>query len=61
MNLIAETKKEIFDAILRGHVDFESDPWLSISESAKDLVHKMLSSDPSKRIIVAEVLGIVSC
>ncbi|KAK6946912.1 Protein kinase domain [Dillenia turbinata] len=45
----------IFDAILRGHLDFESDPWPSISTSTKDLVRKMLMQDPKKRITSSEV------
>ncbi|XP_010929942.1 calcium-dependent protein kinase 2 [Elaeis guineensis] len=52
----AETEKGIFDAILQGHIDFESDPWPSISNSAKDLVKKMLTQDPKRRITSAQVL-----
>jgi calcium-dependent protein kinase len=52
----AENEKGIFDAILKGEIDFESDPWPSISDSAKDLVRKMLTPDPRKRITPAEVL-----
>jgi calcium-dependent protein kinase len=52
----AETEKGIFDAILQGEIDFESQPWPSISESAKDLVRKMLAQDPKKRITSAQVL-----
>ncbi|KAK9673890.1 hypothetical protein RND81_12G196600 [Saponaria officinalis] len=52
----AETEKGIFDAILQGHIDFESKPWPSISNGAKDLVRKMLTADPKKRITAAEVL-----
>lgn len=54
----AETEKGIFDAILKGHIDFESEPWPSVSSSAKDLVRKMLTKDPKKRITAAQVLGI---
>ncbi|VAH29596.1 unnamed protein product [Triticum turgidum subsp. durum] len=39
-----------------GEIDFESQPWPSISESAKDLVRKMLAQDPKKRISSAQVL-----
>lgn len=53
----AETEKGIFDAILEGHIDFESQPWPSISNSAKDLVRKMLTADPKRRISAADVLG----
>ncbi|KZV22397.1 calcium-dependent protein kinase [Dorcoceras hygrometricum] len=52
----AETEKGIFDSILRGHIDFDSEPWPSISPSAKDLVRRMLTQDPKKRITAAEVL-----
>lgn len=53
-----ETEKGIFNAILEGELDFESEPWPSISDSAKDLVRKMLTQDPKKRITSAQVLGI---
>lgn len=52
----AETEKGIFDAILEGVIDFESQPWPSISRSAKDLVQKMLTQDPRKRITSTQVL-----
>ncbi|PIN08573.1 Ca2+/calmodulin-dependent protein kinase, EF-Hand protein superfamily [Handroanthus impetiginosus] len=52
----AETEKGIFDAILREDVDFDSNPWPSISNSAKDLVRKMLTKDPKKRISSSQVL-----
>ncbi|GMJ10324.1 calmodulin-domain protein kinase 9 [Hibiscus trionum] len=52
----AETEKGIFDAILEGELDFESDPWPSISDSAKDLVRRMLTQDPKKRITSSQVL-----
>ncbi|XP_058072446.1 calcium-dependent protein kinase 19-like [Magnolia sinica] len=52
----AETEKGIFDAILQGDIDFEAKPWPSISNSAKDLVRKMLTHDPRKRITSVQVL-----
>ncbi|EXB53814.1 Calcium-dependent protein kinase 15 [Morus notabilis] len=52
----AETEKGIFDAILEGEIDFESKPWPSISTTAKDLIRRMLTQDPKKRITSAEVL-----
>ncbi|WRX29751.1 Protein kinase domain - like 10 [Theobroma cacao] len=51
-----ETEKGIFDAILEGEIDFESQPWPSISDSAKELVCRMLTQDPKKRITSAQVL-----
>ncbi|XP_050366384.1 calcium-dependent protein kinase 11-like [Argentina anserina] len=52
----AETESGIFRQILQGKVDFESEPWPSISESAKDLMLKMLERDPRRRITAHEVL-----
>ncbi|KAF3451717.1 hypothetical protein FNV43_RR07813 [Rhamnella rubrinervis] len=52
----AETEKGIFNAILQGQIDFLTQPWPSISDSAKDLVRKMLTQDPKRRITSAEVL-----
>ncbi|XP_075639029.1 calcium-dependent protein kinase 11-like [Castanea sativa] len=52
----AETETGIFRQILQGNIDFESAPWPSISESAKDLIRKMLERDPRKRISAHEVL-----
>ncbi|KAK7253071.1 hypothetical protein RIF29_37477 [Crotalaria pallida] len=53
----AENEQGIFDAILRGHIDFASDPWPSISTNAKDLVKKMLRADPKERLSAVDVLG----
>ncbi|XP_055807726.1 calcium-dependent protein kinase 4 [Solanum dulcamara] len=52
----AETQQGIFDAVLKGHIDFDSDPWPLISESAKDLIRKMLCMQPSERLTAHEVL-----
>ncbi|KAJ0077022.1 hypothetical protein Patl1_35604 [Pistacia atlantica] len=54
--LSLETQQGIFDAVLKGHIDFESDPWPVISNSAKDLIRKMLCSQPSERLTAHEVL-----
>ncbi|CAA7389020.1 unnamed protein product [Spirodela intermedia] len=53
----AESENGIFNAILRGHVDFTSDPWPNISSGAKDLVRKMLNSDPKQRLTAFQVLN----
>ncbi|KAI5592803.1 hypothetical protein POPTR_004G207300v4 [Populus trichocarpa] len=52
----AETQQGIFDAVLKGYIDFDSDPWPVISDSAKDLIRKMLCSQPSERLTAHEVL-----
>jgi calcium-dependent protein kinase len=41
---------------MRAKLDFESEPWPSISDSAKDLVRNMLTRDPKKRFSAHEVL-----
>ncbi|KAL4585105.1 hypothetical protein LXL04_009720 [Taraxacum kok-saghyz] len=52
----AETQQGIFDAVLKAHIDFDSDPWPLISESGKDLIKKMLCPQPSKRLTAHQVL-----
>ncbi|ESR65607.1 hypothetical protein CICLE_v100083381mg, partial [Citrus x clementina] len=52
----AETKKGTYDAILQGEIDFETDPWPSISSTAKGLVRRMLTKDPKRRITAAQIL-----
>nr|AEY99980.1 calcium-dependent protein kinase [Nicotiana tabacum] len=51
-----ETEQGIFEQVLKGELDFVSEPWPTISESAKDLVRKMLVRDPKKRLTAHEVL-----
>lgn len=52
----SETQQGIFDAVLKGHIDFDSDPWPLISDSAKDLIRKMLCSNPKERLTAHQVL-----
>ncbi|KAJ4882944.1 Calcium-dependent protein kinase 7 [Raphanus sativus] len=52
----AETEQGVAQAIIRSVIDFKRDPWPRVSESAKDLVRKMLEPDPKKRLSAAEVL-----
>lgn len=51
-----ETEQGIFEQVLKGELDFISEPWPNISESAKDLVRKMLVRDPKRRLTAHEVL-----
>ncbi|XP_074565936.1 calcium-dependent protein kinase 26-like [Curcuma longa] len=53
----AETQQGIFEAVIKGVIDFDSDPWPLISESAKDLIRKMLHSPPSERLTAHQVLS----
>ncbi|PKI76590.1 hypothetical protein CRG98_003049 [Punica granatum] len=52
----AESEQGIFEEVLHGDLDFSSDPWPTISDSAKDLVKKMLVRDPKRRLSAHEVL-----
>lgn len=52
----SETEQGIFEQVLKGDLDFASEPWPSISESAKDLVRRMLVRDPKRRLTAPEVL-----
>ncbi|XP_047329805.1 calcium-dependent protein kinase 20-like [Impatiens glandulifera] len=51
-----ESEQGIFEQVLKGELDFISEPWPSISDGAKDLVRKMLIRDPKKRLTAHEVL-----
>lgn len=53
----AETQQGIFDAVLKGVIDFDSEPWPVISDSAKDLIRRMLNPRPSERLKAHEVLS----
>lgn len=52
----AETEKGIFEEILKSRLDLESPPWPSISHGAKNLIRRMLTVDPKKRITADEAL-----
>ncbi|GAY68613.1 hypothetical protein CUMW_265480 [Citrus unshiu] len=52
----ADTDEGIFEEIRKGEIDFQIDPWPVISSSAKELVRRMLTQDPKKRITAAQVL-----
>jgi calcium-dependent protein kinase len=52
-----ENEKAIFDAVMRGHLDFSEDPWPSISEKAKDLVRRLLTKDVAARLNIEQALA----
>ncbi|KAK8652631.1 hypothetical protein V6N13_126658 [Hibiscus sabdariffa] len=52
----AETEMGIFRQILQGKIDFDSQPWPAISDSAKDLIRKMLDRNPKRRLTAHQVL-----
>lgn len=47
---------EIFKKIDKGRYSMEGYPWIIISDSAKDLISKMLQKDQDKRITASEAL-----
>ncbi|KAL9233403.1 hypothetical protein vseg_008412 [Gypsophila vaccaria] len=53
----AETDAGIFKQVLKGKIDFDSQPWPSISNGAKDLITKMLERNPKKRLTAYQVLS----
>lgn len=42
--------------VLRGNIDFKTDPWPRLSEAAKDCVKKLLEQDPTKRATAQAIL-----
>lgn len=57
INFIIENEKGIFEEISKCQLDLQSKPWPEISSPAKDLIRKMLTKDPRKRITAAQALG----
>lgn len=52
-----KTKSQIFDAVRVADLSFPSNSWDHISESALDLIKRMLCTDPSQRLNAQDALG----
>ncbi|RLM60394.1 hypothetical protein C2845_PM14G19740 [Panicum miliaceum] len=51
-----DNDEKIAQAILRGGIDFNREPWPRVSGNAKDLVRRMLDPDPATRLTARQVL-----
>ncbi|XP_050230442.1 calcium-dependent protein kinase 27-like [Mercurialis annua] len=53
---VAESEKMTLELVKNGNLDLDKNAWPVISDSAKDLIRKMLDRDPSTRITATEAL-----
>lgn len=54
---MGRSQKELFRKIVVGTYDFPEEGWGHVSTEAKDLVEKLLITDPSKRITARDALA----
>ena len=54
---LGDTRQEIFQKIVRSPVEFNEEIWNNVSDDCKDLIKKMLKKNPSKRIVINDVLS----
>jgi len=47
---MGRTQKELFRSIVLGKYDFPDESWSHVSDEAKDLIKKLLMTDPSERL-----------
>eukprot|EP01017_Pseudomicrothorax_dubius_P039530 TRINITY_DN6075_c0_g1_i7.p1 TRINITY_DN6075_c0_g1~~TRINITY_DN6075_c0_g1_i7.p1 ORF type:complete len:304 (+),score=58.09 TRINITY_DN6075_c0_g1_i7:703-1614(+) len=52
----AEFVRELIDLILEGNLNFDQEPWPSISSEAKDLILNCLLKNPEERIVPVKAL-----
>jgi calcium-dependent protein kinase len=52
-----ETDDEILQAVKKGAFDFPKEEWATVSQDAKDLIQKMLTYEPSKRVSALDCLS----
>lgn len=53
---MARSQKDLFRSIVTGKYEFEEESWAHVSEEAKDLVRKLLVTDPSERLTSREAM-----
>eukprot|EP00798_Chlamydomonas_sp_ICE-L_P014576 gene14576-20621_t len=51
-----DNEEQIFKMVLKGVIDFKTDPWPKLSQEAKDCVTSLLTQDPTKRATAADTL-----
>jgi len=51
-----DTDEQIFSMVRSGNFDFPKEEWDSVSNSAKNLVRRLLTYDPSSRLSAAEAM-----
>jgi calcium/calmodulin-dependent protein kinase I len=51
-----EDQASLFETIIRGKFEFHAEYWGGISASAKDLIKKLLTTDPAKRLTAKQAL-----
>ncbi|CEP11972.1 hypothetical protein [Parasitella parasitica] len=51
-----EDQNELFASIIKGQYDFDDENWDEISVEAKNLIDRLLTKDPAKRITAEEAL-----
>lgn len=54
---VGRSQKELFRNIVMGKYDFQEESWAHVSEEAKDLVRKLLVTDPSRRLTSREAMA----
>ncbi|RZS01677.1 hypothetical protein BHM03_00031582 [Ensete ventricosum] len=52
-----KTKSKIFESVRSAELRFPSDPWRSVSDSAKELIRGMLCRDPAQRLTAKQVIA----
>ena len=52
-----DSDEDIYEEILKGKLDFPKEEWAGVSNDAKELIKKMLTVDPKKRVSALEAMS----